>query len=158
MITRARRYYEDTTRCVTCDEIAFEQGDQQRIVEETRTFLALVPFAATVPSEIWLVPKRHQASFAAMNEDERTNLGMLLGRTLRWLTAVHGDLPYDLALDSADSAEREAAAFHWRLRVVPDLVTWGGFERGTDMPINPSLPEQDAALLRAATACEPSAR
>jgi UDPglucose--hexose-1-phosphate uridylyltransferase len=144
--------YDAIKRCVTCDEIAFERNDQRRIVEETQSFLTLVPFAATVPSEIWLVPVRHQASFAAMNEGECADLGVLLGRTLRRLMVVHGDLPYNLILDSAGCRDRDAVAFHWRLRITPNLASWGGFERGTDLPINPSLPEQDAALLRAATA------
>ena len=143
--------YDATRRCVTCDELAFERNDQRRVVEETSCFLALVPFAATVPSEIWLVPLRHQASFAAMNEGERGDHATLLGRILRRLAVVHGDIPYNLILDSADCSGREAVACHWRLRITPNLVTWGGFERGTDLPINPSLPEQDAALLRAAT-------
>jgi UDPglucose--hexose-1-phosphate uridylyltransferase len=128
--------YDATERCVTCDEIAFERNDRRRIVEETRSFLALVPFAATVPSEIRLVPVRHQASFAAMNEGECADLGILSGRTLRRLAVVHGDLPYNLILDSVGCFDREAVAFHWRLRITPNLATWGGFERGTDLPIN----------------------
>jgi len=35
---------------------------------------------------------------------------------------------------------------------VPDVATWGGFELGTGLPINPSSPEDDAALLRGAPA------
>jgi len=42
---------------------------------------------------------------------------------------------------------------HWRLRIVPDLVTWGGFEVGTGMAINPSCPEQDAEELGAVAVC-----
>jgi UDPglucose--hexose-1-phosphate uridylyltransferase len=150
MIAWAGHRYSGTRRCVTCDEIAFERSDQQRIIEETERFLALVPFAATVPCEIWLVPKRHEASFAAMDQGECRDLGKLLRRSLRRLAAVHGAPPYNLIVDSAGRSDQDSAAFHWRLRIVPDLVTWGGFERGTDLPINPSLPEQDAALLRAA--------
>lgn len=147
----AHQRYDATKRCTTCEEIVLERTDGRRLVEETRSFLALVPFAATVPCETWLVPKRHQASFATMEESECADLSMLLGRTLRRLKALYRDLPYNFVVDSAASSEQQDVALHWRLRITPNLVTWGGFERGTDMPINPSLPEQDAALLRAVT-------
>ena len=41
---------------------------------------------------------------------------------------------------------------HWRLRIAPDLTTWGGFELGAGMPINAASPEADAARLRLAEA------
>src|SRR5262249_21876808 len=141
----ARHRYRVTKRCPSCDEISFERTDGRRIIEETQRFLALVPFAATVPFEIWLGPKRHQAYFGTITETECADLSTLLGRTLQRLNAVHENVAHNLFVDSPSIAEQEDVALHWRLRLVPNLVIWGGFERGTDMPINPSLPEQDAA-------------
>lgn len=135
--------------CPTCTELAGETRSGQRLVEESRHFLALVPVAAEVPCEQWLVPKRHHASFAETSAEERADLAALLANALRRLRTAYGDPPYSLAVESPGSARREAAFLHWRLRIVPDLVNWGGFERGSGMPINPSAPEADAALLRA---------
>jgi UDPglucose--hexose-1-phosphate uridylyltransferase len=42
----------------------------------------------------------------------------------------------------------EAPYFHWRLRIVPSVVTPGGFEIGGGLPINPSSPEGDTEALR----------
>jgi len=140
----------ETGSCPTCAELARESNTPARIVEESRSFLALVPYAAECPFEQWLVPKRHQASFCEATAEELQDLALLLRSALRRLEALHGDPPYSYAIESAGPALGAAPFVHWRLRIVPDLVAWGGFERGAGMPINPSAPEADAAALRAA--------
>jgi UDPglucose--hexose-1-phosphate uridylyltransferase len=145
-----QRGMKKSGRCVTCDELAHEATDGRRIVDDTPDFLVLVPFAATTPFEIWLVPKRHQPSFIQIGDGECAELGRLLRNALRRLKSVHGNPPYNLILESFDDLARDAPHAHWRLRVEPDLVVRGGFEVGTGLPINPSSPEQDAASLRSA--------
>lgn len=140
-------------QCPTCAELAREAASGERIIEGSEAFVALVPYAAQCPFEHWLVPRRHHASFADTRDDELADLARLLGRTLKRLAAVHDNPPYSFAIESAgpDAGEDDetiAETVHWRLRIVPDLVNWGGFERGSGMAINPSSPEADAAALR----------
>ena len=66
------------------------------------------------------------------------------------LRATLGDVRYRLAIESANAADAAAPFLHWRVRIVPTLVTPGGFELATEVSVNPSLPEDDAAALRAA--------
>jgi UDPglucose--hexose-1-phosphate uridylyltransferase len=143
------RYYRSASRCPTCEELELETKLGERVVDETKHFLALVPFAAERPCEIWLVPKRHQASFAEIVKDEANDLGVRLRHSLQRLKAMHRDPPHNLIIESAGKSGVGAPYLHWRLRIVPDLVPWGGFEAGTGMAINPSRPEQDAEALRA---------
>jgi UDPglucose--hexose-1-phosphate uridylyltransferase len=143
-----RRCWKEIGRCITCDELQIERADGRRIVEETQSFLAVVPFAASVPFETWIVPKRHQASFAGTDRTECAELGPLLRNTLQRLNSVHGDPPYNFVVESFDAPERDLPHAHWRLRIAPNLVTWGGFELGTGVPVNPSGPEADAHALR----------
>ncbi len=139
----------ETGQCPMCAELAREQQSGKRLVEESAEFVALVPFAAEVPCEVWIVPQRHAASFADSRPEELADLGGLLRRTLQRLKAAHGDPPYSFAIESA-GVGADAAHLHWRLRIVPDLINAGGFERGAGIPINPSAPEADAELLRKA--------
>ena len=74
----------------------------------------------------------------------------LLGASLRLLQAVLDDPPYNFVVDSAPKAGLAAPHWHWKMRIVPDVATWGGFELGGGLPINPSSPEEDARVLRAA--------
>ena len=152
MMEWGARYRLENGGCATCDELAVERKAAQRIVEESPHFLALVPFAAEHPCEIWIVPKRHCASFTAINEAELGDFAHLLRKTLRRLRTVHDDPPYNFVIDSAPQSEFELPHFHWRLRIAPDLAIWGGFELGTGIAVNPSSPEADAELLRAAAA------
>ena len=145
----AGRRYRETGRCPTCEEIELETELGERIVDETTHFLALVPFAAERPYEVWLVPRRHQGSFAEIDQAELKDLGIQLRQSLQRLEAAHGDPPYNFVIESAGKSGCGAPHVHWRLRIMPDLVTAGGFEIGTGMAINPSSPEQDAETLRA---------
>ncbi len=143
-------YYVDKGRCATCDEILIESADKSRVIEDGEDFVVLVPFAAEHPCEIWIVPKRHQASFIELNEPQRREFALLLRRTLCRLLRAREDPPYNFVIDSASRAQLQSPSLHWRVRIAPDLTTWGGFELGAGMAINPSMPEDDAALLRAA--------
>lgn len=150
MAAWTRRYHQEHGRCALCDEIGREREARARLVDENDAFLTLVPFAAEHPFELWVVPKRHEASFAALDDDELPAFAGMLGRALRRLGAALGDPSYNFVVDSAPKSEREAPHWHWKLRIVPDVATWGGFELGGGLPINPSSPEDDAQALRTA--------
>lgn len=144
----ARERYDETGRCALCETLAYEMDDGRRIVHDGEWFVALVPFAAASPFELWLVPKRHQASFSTIGGDEQAELATLLRLALIRLRAALGDSPYNYVIDSASKNGGGTPHLHWRLRIVPYLVRPGGFELGAGLPINPSLPEEDAAILR----------
>jgi UDPglucose--hexose-1-phosphate uridylyltransferase len=147
---RALEYYGQHSKCILCDEIEKERKAAQRIVETNDDFAVVVPFAAQYPSEIWIVPLRHQARFDEIADSELETFGLMLRRALRQLHAVHGALSYNFVVDSAGTTDARAQHLHWRLRIAPKLTYWGGFELGTNLPINPSSPEDDAAALRGA--------
>ncbi len=119
-----------------------------RIVEATEHFVLLVPFAASTPFEMHLLPRRQQSSFAEPSAAERAGLAALLQSAVRRLKAAIGPLDYNWVFDSALAQDAEPELHYWRLRIVPKLAVPGGFELGTALPINSSLPEDDAAALR----------
>lgn len=146
----ARRYYAEHGRCALCDGLESELKSGQRNVDENDAFAALVPFAAEHPFEIWVIPKRHQFGFDALTDDALPMFTALLGRCLRRVRATLGNPAYNFVVDTAPKNKSASPYWHWRLRIVPNVATWGGFELGTALPINPSSPEDDARLLRAA--------
>lgn len=115
--------------------------------------MTLVPFAATVPCELWLLPKRHQADFGQIESAEVNLLATALRDALIRLGATLHEPSYNYVIDSAPKGEAGSTCLHWRLRVVPQSTAPGGFELASGLAINPSLPEQDAAILRS---CNPT--
>ena len=145
-----QRYHAEHGRCPTCDEIERERALAQRVIEDSQNFTVIVPFAAEHPFETWIVPKQHQASFLALRDAHQRELGSLLRRTLRRLCWGLDNPAYNFVVDSAGREHLDAPYVHWRLRIVPDLTKRGGFELASGMFINPSSPEEDAAILRSA--------
>jgi UDPglucose--hexose-1-phosphate uridylyltransferase len=138
----------ETGTCPTCTALENELALGARTVEESRHFVALVPFAPEVICEQWIVPRRHHATFLETRRDELDDLAMMLAQALRRLKAALSDPPYNFAIESLAGSSPNDPAFHWRLRIAPEVINTGGFERGTGMAINAASPEADAELLR----------
>jgi UDPglucose--hexose-1-phosphate uridylyltransferase len=138
--------------------VAFERSDGSRVVAENDGFVTLVPFAATTPCEMWLIPKRHRASFGEIDAAELELLAIALRDALLRLSAALDDPPYNYVIDTAANLEAGAQHLHWRLRIVPLSTVPAGFELASGVSINPSLPEQDAAILRLSRAYQFYAR
>ncbi len=145
----SRGYLHEHGRCPTCEELEIECRSGTRVVEQSDGFVALVPFAAEHPFEVWIVPRDHQASFTEPDAGELAAFGEMLARSLRRLDGALDHPSWKFVVDSAPKQDLGAPHFHWRLRLVPEAATWGGFELGAAMVINPSSPEQAADTLRA---------
>ena len=145
----AARYGEAHGTCLHCDIIERERREGARVIGENGGFIAFVPFAAVTPFEIRIVPKRHQAGFDLIEREERADLAELLKDVLVRLEVTLEDPDYNLMLTSEANRTDSAAGEHWYLSIHPRLITLGGFEIGVGININPSLPKQDAELLRA---------
>jgi UDPglucose--hexose-1-phosphate uridylyltransferase len=152
LVAWGREHYARHRHCATCEELAREIENGRRVVENTDRFLVIVPFAATSPFEQWILPKRHQASFAQIDEAELKELGNLLQQAVHRIKTLLSDPPYNYVVESGSWEGADATCVHWRLRIVPDLHRAGGFELGAGLPINPSQPENDAESLRTCVA------
>ncbi|MBN1698558.1 MAG: galactose-1-phosphate uridylyltransferase [Spirochaetales bacterium] len=145
----AQRYFDEWNRCVFCDVIRFEEEDGRRVVYSNDLFLAFVPFAAEVPCEVWIIPRRHQASFSEVDTPHKQKLTEALSNILGRLFRAFGDLDYNFIIHSSVRFETDEPQLHWYLQIRPRLTTQAGFELGSRININTSLPEDDAAFLNA---------
>jgi len=144
----AQRYYDYWGRCLLCELLARECEERRRVVMETPGFTAFVPFAAEVPFEVWIVPRSHQADFASITSEERSGLARCLKEMLRRIREKLGDPDYNYIINSSVRYKEEEPQLHWWLQIRPRLVTPAGFEIGSGMRINPTLPEENAEILR----------
>jgi UDPglucose--hexose-1-phosphate uridylyltransferase len=146
--SRAEEHWDTMGRCVYCEVIEEELAAGERVVLDNDRFCALVPFAAKVPFEMWIIPKEHRPDFGAADAEDRAAFTHALGRVLGRLKERLGDPDYNFAIFTAARTGREQPHLHWHLLIRPRLTTLAGFEIGSGMNINPSLPEADAEFLR----------
>jgi UDPglucose--hexose-1-phosphate uridylyltransferase len=147
----AERYYDKWGRCVCCDIVEFELQDRSRHVYENQSFVAFVPYAAEVPFEVWIVPRRHQADFGDISDVEKQDLALALHHVLRSLYDRLHDPDYNYIINTAARHKSGEPHLHWHVQIRPRLTTRAGFEIGSGIGINPSIPEQDAEFLRIST-------
>lgn len=143
----AQRYFDEWGRCVYCDILKHERELGVRVLLENDTFIAFVPFAAEVPFEVWIIPKRHQADFGSIEEREKDDLAAALRDILARIHQKLGDPDYNYVVNTAAQYRSDEPQLHWYLQIRPRLVTRAGFEIGSGMSINPSVPERDADYL-----------
>jgi len=149
-IEGAKAYYGFRERCVWCDVVAQDRADGERVVAENENFIALTPFASRFPFETWVMPRDHHASFASIERGEIGQLASLLSSVMRRMDATLSGPPYNFILQTAPivlESDREPY-FHWHIEIVPRLTSIAGFEWGSGMYVNPTVPEDAARILR----------
>lgn len=134
--------------CALCRLIEGElAGDRPRVVAMNDRFVAWVPFAAESPYNMWVAPRAHSASFMATPDEDIPLLAEVFRGALRALYFGVGDPDYNIAFVDPPLSEAKSEVMHWYITIGPHVTFPAGFELGTGMPINPSLPEDSAAFL-----------
>lgn len=151
----ARHYYEYHDRCVFCDLIKQELETQDRLILETDGFIAVAPFAARFPFEVWILPKKHSCDFTSIDSGMRLGLASIMRKVLAKLEKGLNDPPYNYILHTAPFRRAKAGYwksidydYHWHIEIMPRLTRVAGFEWGTGFYICPLTPEAAAKFLR----------
>jgi UDPglucose--hexose-1-phosphate uridylyltransferase len=144
----AKRHYQAHWECVICRMQSEEEHEAVRMLCQTEHFSAFVPYAALSPFHIWIVPRRHAASFTDVTNMELKDLAYVLRDMLRRLYIGLGDPDYNYIIRTAPRRERTAPYLHWYVSIVPRVTRQAGFELGSGMYINTALPEASAEFLR----------
>lgn len=148
-IEEARRFFDDNGKCAYCTMLQNELDAQTRVITANDQFVAFVLYAAPSPFHIWIVPRQHSISFLYIQPDELVALAQILSDVLRRLYIGLRDPSYNLVIRTAPTKEISNDYLHWYITLIPRLSRTAGFELGTGMFINSSLPEESAAFLRA---------
>ncbi len=139
------------------DLLAFEQAGE-RVVLATDSFTAFVPFAARWPVELHLLPNRHVPDFAALTEDEKDELAVVVLRLIRAVDALYETpTPYIAAWHQAPvNTHRDSVRLNLQItsprRAAERLKYLAGSESAMGAWIGDLVPEQTADRLREALA------
>ncbi len=147
-IEEARRYFDENGECVFCAMLNDELAQNERIIMANEHFVSFGLYAASSPFHAWIVPRRHSSSFTHIRPEETAALARVLRDLLRRLYYGLNDPDFNLIIRSAPVKEPENAYLHWYIALVPRLSRSAGFELGSGVRINPSLPEDCVDFLR----------
>jgi UDPglucose--hexose-1-phosphate uridylyltransferase len=151
----ARLYYNYHERCIFCDLIKQEIESQDRVILDIGGFIAITPFAARFPFEVWILPKKHSSDFINLEMPLRSGLGRIMKKILSKLKKGLNDPPYNYILHTAPFRRAKVGYwksidydYHWHIEIMPRLTRVAGFEWGTGFYICPLSPEDAAKFLR----------
>jgi len=147
----ARHHFDEVGNCAFCEMVEQELAAQNRVILETEHFVAFTPYASATPFHMWVMPKSHLSSFLHAQDAELRDLGQIMHGVLRKLYVGLNNPDYNYAIRTAPVSDLGVAYLHWYITIVPRISYAAGFEIGSGIYINPSLPEECAEYLRAAT-------
>ncbi|HXX64199.1 MAG TPA: galactose-1-phosphate uridylyltransferase [Bacteroidota bacterium] len=147
-LDEAIRFFDETGLCVFCTTLGYEVNQRQRIIQESDSFVAFIPYAALSPFHLWIFPKRHESSFDEISDDETADLAVMLQAILAKIHYGLNDPDYNFSIRSIPAHEGHREYFHWYVTIIPRIARTAGFEIGSGMYINVALPEESAEFLR----------
>jgi UDPglucose--hexose-1-phosphate uridylyltransferase len=97
-----RAYWQEHQHPMLLDYMTLEIKNGERVVEENKHWLAIVPFWAIWPFEVLLLPKRHVLRLPDLGNSERNGLAQLLKRLLtRFDNLFQVSFPYSMGWHGA---------------------------------------------------------
>lgn len=147
-ICETTRYFYNTGGCLMCATVRSELSEGRRIIMDTKHFVTFIPYAALSPFHLWIFPKKHNSSFGDIDDEEIADLASSLKTILAKLYYGLENSDYNYVIRSESQKKSGSEYFHWYLSIVPRVIQAAGFELGSGMYINSSLPEEIAEFLR----------
>ncbi len=153
-----KKHFESTGKCLHCDLIKEEQTTQDRLVANTNSFVAFVPFYARFPYEVHIYSKEHLTCLNEFTSADINDLAVMLKMVLEkfdnlWQTS----LPYIMVMHQKPTDNKVHPGCHFHIEFYPPnrtkekLKYLAGCESGAGSFINDTLPEDTAKQLRDAS-------
>jgi UDPglucose--hexose-1-phosphate uridylyltransferase len=154
-----QEYFTAHNSPLLTDYLVLELKQQERIVAENETWVALVPFWAVWPFEVILLPKQFASSIETLDEAQREGLAAILQQVTGGYNRIFDTpFPYSMGLHSAPSDAQPHPEWLMHLHFYPPLLrsaTIRKFMVGFELLGSPQrdiTPESAAATLRTAIA------
>ena len=142
------RYFETDDNCLMCDIMRDELSEKERLIYENAGFVSFMSYADLSPYHFWIVPKRHNHTFAKVTEQELAQLAdcmkVVFGKMFK---SLHNP-DFNFVFQSLTHHDEGAEYFHWYISVIPQIKTKGGISYAGGLYVNPVMPEEAAKTLR----------
>ncbi|MGD9401963.1 MAG: hypothetical protein PVF95_06820 [bacterium] len=151
----AKQYFLHKERCAFCDYIRQEKAAEERVIIQDPHAIAVLPYAARFPFEIWLMPLRHSPDFGAAGGDESLSIARALKRLIGAYKRLEHYRGYILSIHTAPVRrlgqgkwETIDQDFHWHVELRPRLNGVDGITESVGFHLNPVPSEEAARIMR----------
>lgn len=123
----------------------------QYVIEKSKRFIAIKPFASRFEWEVQIFPLFPQADFLVCNDEDLEDFALLLKRTMLRLNKVIGGAQYNYFLHSiphGDEFIKNHVSYQWHLEICPRTSIPTGFELGSGLFVCTVSSEDAAKRLR----------
>jgi len=159
-IDSAAEYYNENGRCLFCDMLDNEREFGKRIIFENEHFTVFLPFFTEYPYGVYIMPRRHVATIAALNDDERAALAVTVKDVVGMLDSLFDySFPYMMCMHNAPvNSGSFDENYHFHIEFFPPMRSAdkqkfnASSETGVWAHCNPTCPEAASEELRAAYA------
>jgi UDPglucose--hexose-1-phosphate uridylyltransferase len=149
----AKQYFLLKERCAFCDYIRQEAAAKERIVIQDPRTIAVLPYAARFPFEMWLMPLEHSPDFGRAREDVTLAMAQALKALVAMLKRLDDYKGYMVSIHTAPARRGKEGAwqtldqdYHWHMEVRPRLNGADGIRESVGFYLN-SMPSEEAARI-----------
>jgi UDPglucose--hexose-1-phosphate uridylyltransferase len=142
--------------CLFCALLSKELETSERVVVQNKDFVALVPFAARFPAEIFIYSRRHVRYLTELDPSEAANLAETISIVRRKYDNLYGfQLPLMMLVKQAPTRPTDATPYHFHVQFLPLQRSatkhkyLASIETGFGTFLADTSPEDTAATLRA---------
>ncbi len=154
-ISQFENFYSKECKCLLCEYLESELKDRDRLIYENEEFVVVVPFWASWPFEVMIIPKRHLQSLSSLRDGDVGKFAAALKNvTVRYDNLFNVSFPYSSGIHQSPTDGAEHPSFHFHMHFYPPLLrsaTVKKFMVGYEMMANPQrdiTAEMAASILR----------
>eukprot|EP00918_Siedleckia_nematoides_P106313 GHVU01232038.1.p1 GENE.GHVU01232038.1~~GHVU01232038.1.p1 ORF type:complete len:244 (-),score=51.51 GHVU01232038.1:629-1288(-) len=138
LLGATQRYFNEHKSCLLCDYAKYERSSGLRVVDERDNYIAVIPFAASIPYHTKIIPLSHNAHFSEATDQDLAGAAEMLSTVCSRLACLMKNADFNVVLRTAPVpggalSSQTADDYHWHIEFYPRLDSWpvAGFEFGT---------------------------
>lgn len=145
-INISKQYYIENKRYLYDDIINEEIKEKERVINNSESFLTLVPKSTKYTGEIRIIFKKNIKFENICNKDIR-ELSIIFKNLFSNLFKVNGNLPFNIFIHSHPK-NIEGNYFNVHIHIIPRKYSFGGFELGTGLYVSSIEPKDIANKIK----------
>ena len=145
-INISKQYYIENKRYLYDNIINEEIKEKERVINNSESFLTLVPKSTKYTGEIRILFKKNIKFENICNKDIR-ELSIIFKNLFSNLFKVNGNLPFNIFIHSHPK-NIEGNYFNVHIHIIPRKYSFGGFELGTGLYVSSIEPKDIANKIK----------